>query len=203
MMIRFHYALDERRLYPNGTRRFVLLAELLALDGAILMFVQERLRTGALDYIMIALSFIGNAGALWLAICAIMAAQKQRRRQGAMLFACLALCFIVNNVIIKNAVGRARPFEAIEGLRILIQAPRDRSFPSGHAASGFAAAFALSRMYGGRAALASYAAAALIAVSRVYVGVHYPSDVAAGALFGTLCAAALFYLRHHFYRKPE
>ncbi|MDR1299031.1 MAG: phosphatase PAP2 family protein [Oscillospiraceae bacterium] len=179
------------------------MAELFELDGAVLMFVQERLRTDALDYVMIALSFIGNAGAVWLAICAAMAARKQQRRQGALLFACLALCFIVNNVIIKNAVARARPFEAMEGLRILVRAPRDWSFPSGHAASGFAAAFAISRMYGRRAALASYAAAALIAISRVYVGVHYPSDIVAGALFGTLCAAALFYLRPHFYRKPK
>jgi undecaprenyl-diphosphatase len=179
------------------------LTDFLAFDGAVLLFVQERLRTDALDWIMTVLSFIGNAGAIWLAICAVMTARKQSRRQGVLLFACLAICFIVNNIIIKNAVARARPFEVIERLRILIRAPRDYSFPSGHTAAGFAAAFALSRMYGGRAAFAAYTAAALIAVSRVYVGVHYPSDIIAGTLSGTLCAAAvLFFARRRARRDP-
>ncbi|MDR1588669.1 MAG: phosphatase PAP2 family protein [Oscillospiraceae bacterium] len=177
-------------------------AELLRLDGGIVLFVQEHVRTGALDGVMAALSLIGNAGVAWLLLGAALTAREKYRRRGLALFACLTVCFIINNLIIKNAVARPRPFEVVEGLRILISAPGDYSFPSGHAASGFAAAYSISRTLSRRAAICAFVLASLIALSRVYVGVHYPSDVVAGAILGTLCAAAVLAALKSFKLRP-
>ncbi|MDR2357150.1 MAG: phosphatase PAP2 family protein [Oscillospiraceae bacterium] len=165
---------------------------LLRLDGDIVLAVQERLRCGALDRVMAALSLMGNAGAVWLLLCAALMSQKRYRRRGLLLLVCLAVCFIVNNVVIKNIVARPRPFDAIDGLRIIVSAPFGHSFPSGHAASGFASAYCALKTLRRRAVACAYALASLIALSRVYVGVHYPGDIIAGAVFGTLCAAAVF-----------
>lgn len=99
---------------------------------------------------------------------------------------------------IKNAIGRVRPCNALEGVRLLVGCTQSKSMPSNHASNAFAAAVALtylSRSYISRAGLFyPFLIAGLIAFSRVYVGVHYPVDIATGALLGILVAAAVIHL---------
>jgi undecaprenyl-diphosphatase len=162
-------------------------------DEAILQFTQN-LHSGALDAAMVFFSAIGNAGAVWLLAAAALSARRKTRARGVTLLVCLALCALVNNLILKRLLARPRPFDVLPWLTTLIARPADFSFPSGHAAAGFAAAYALARGFSRRVSLPAYVLAALIAVSRVWVGVHYPSDILAGAIVGTLCGVAGVYL---------
>lgn len=91
---------------------------------------------------------------------------------------------LINNILLKNLVARIRPYEVIEGLTCLVRQPRDYSFPSGHTTTSFAAAWVMFRQLPKRFGVPALVLAILIALSRLYVGVHYPSDVLFGALDG-------------------
>ena len=135
---------------------------------------------------MIALSAVGRL-ALWLGLGLLGVALGRARGKGIWQM-CLAmlLAFLVNDVVLKPLVRSARPFERAVHARVIGPAPRDYSFPSGHAATSFAAALALSRAWPA-GALLWFALAALISYSRVYLGVHYPIDLAGGLLVGLAC----------------
>lgn len=91
---------------------------------------------------------------------------------------------LVNNILLKNIVERPRPYDIIEGLQPLITRPKDFSFPSGHTGSSFAAAAVFYRNLPKQFGIWMILLAALIGVSRLYLGVHYPTDVLAGMLLG-------------------
>lgn len=157
------------------------------MDIALLNFVQEHLRSGFGDFFFPAVTCLGNYGLFWITAAAALLFSKKYRRFGAMLLAALALSHIVGEDLIKPLAARPRPFVLFPGHPLLIAAPAGFSFPSGHAASGFCAAFILwkaNRHFG----LSALILAALIAFSRIYLFVHYPADVLAGAVLGVICA---------------
>jgi undecaprenyl-diphosphatase len=116
-----------------------------------------------------------------------------RRPRLLLLVATTALATSLVNGALKLLVGRERPPAVVLEPEPLLEVPTTSSFPSGHAASSFACAYVLSKTVP-RLAPVVYALAALIAFSRVYVGVHYPLDVLAGAVLGTVFAIALLTL---------
>jgi undecaprenyl-diphosphatase len=130
-------------------------------------------------------SRLGEHGAVWLALGAAGAlADRHRRRRWLRATACVGAAYGISTSI-KLAIGRKRP--AIEDLPHLMATPTGLSFPSSHSTSSFAAA----RAYGTLLpAPPLYAAAASMAFSRLYLGVHYPSDVAAGAALGLVLGSA-------------
>lgn len=91
-----------------------------------------------------------------------------------------------NNVLLKNLIARTRPYAAIEGLTLLIPPPSDYSFPSGHTASSFAMAVVLYRKLERKWGITAIVLASLIALSRLYLGAHYPSDILFGMMSGIL-----------------
>ena len=149
-------------------------------------------RVGWLNPVFELLSWIGTQGLVWLVIALALAIAWRRPP----LFARVLLADGIAQLAaygLKQATDRPRPSAAYAEPKPLVHAPHDPSFPSGHAASSFACATILA-VAAPRFAWAFYLLAAGIACSRVYVGVHYPLDVLAGAVLGTLLAIALLTL---------
>ena len=159
------------------------------IDVGALEYVQKHFRGEDLSAVLVTLTRLGDLGLCWLIPAGFMLRDKRTRRRGAELLTCLTCCLIINNLIIKNIVDRTRPFDVIHGLQTLVKPPKDWSFPSGHTAAAFASAYAIAKGYGKRLGIPAYALATAIAMSRIGVGVHYPTDVVVGAAVGTTVSA--------------
>lgn len=157
------------------------LAKLGALDQALLRALRTTAHTPAVEAPMRALGLAGEYGAVWMAIGATAAAADRERRTRWLAGALVAPAAIVANFAVKKAVGRQRP--VITEHPPLARAPSKLSFPSAHATSSAAAATAMARIAPG-AKVPLTGLAALICIGRPYLGMHYPSDVAAGAALG-------------------
>jgi undecaprenyl-diphosphatase len=147
-------------------------------------------RIGLLDRPMWLLSVVGRGGMVFLAIAALISAGRRRWQALATTAAAILITFLIVDHVAKPLVGRERPFAAAPAVPVIGGRPDDPSFPSGHAANAAAGAFTLSASVPQLAPF-WWALAAAIAYSRVYVGVHYPIDVIAGAAAGTLIAAGV------------
>ncbi len=159
---------------------------ILRVDNMILDFIQAHIRNPILDTIMPIITSLGNGSILWIAIGIFLIANKNYRKYGYMIIISLCLCLIIGNLGLKPLVARARPFNANNALDLLlISPPKDFSFPSGHTMTSFAAAtviFYMNKKFGVLAIILSI----LIAFSRLYLYVHYPSDVFVGMLSGII-----------------
>lgn len=128
---------------------------------------------------------LGNAGLIWIVFSVGLLIPKKTRRVGALALVSLVFSALIDNVILKNVVARTRPYDVIEGLTSLVGAQKDYSFPSGHTGSAFAAAVVMFLGLPKKCGIPILVFACLMGLSRLYVGVHYPSDVLGGALIGT------------------
>lgn len=155
-----------------------------ALDGNILLFIQEHLRQPWMDGFWKAITHLGDGGFFWIAAAVVLLLWKNTRKAGISASLALVIGALITNVALKNLVARIRPYEVVEGLMRIIERQHDFSFPSGHTCASFAAAFALYKTLPRRWGIACLVLAALISLSRLYVGVHYPSDVLGGAAAG-------------------
>ena len=167
-----------------------MLETIQALDSAMLLQIQDTVRTGFLSMLLVPVSRAGDMGAFWIALCVLLLVIRRTRRGGALTFCGLAVEYAVCDLVLKRLILRPRPYLVVQGLVCLVPPESSTSFPSGHAASSFVCAWLLTCCFGKKGALA-YIPATLIAISRVYVGVHYPSDVLAGMVLGTLVGAAV------------
>lgn len=161
------------------------------LDGNILLWIQEYIRNDFLTPIFKFITSLGDEGYVWIAIAIILLFVKKYRKVGVMVGASLLGSLVFNNMIVKNIVARPRPYRMIETLSILIPEPGEYSFPSGHTSSSFAAGVVLYLMLPKKYGVPAMILAFLIGISRLYVGVHYPTDVLGGMVMGTLIAVAV------------
>lgn len=171
-----------------------LLNNLTNTEGLVLLFIQDHLRFAALTPIMIFLSKIGDKGAIWLLISIIMLFPKKTRRVGILSILALAISYGITNMFLKNYVERIRPYEVIDGLKCIVAKADDWSFPSGHASASFACAVTIAKNCKKRFGIPALVLAFLISFSRLYVGIHFPTDVICGAVIGTLIAFILYWL---------
>lgn len=151
----------------------------------ILDFIQSHLRSDILDFIMPLITKLGDGGILWICLSIILLPFRKTRRTGIAIAVSLALEVLCCNVILKPFIARIRPYDVNTAIQLLIPRPSDYSFPSGHTGAAFAATSALffskNRLWIPAAILAT-----LIGFTRLYLYVHYPSDVLAGALLGIM-----------------
>lgn len=170
-------------------------------DIRILKWVHEVFHDQTwLNYIMKYFTYIGEFG-IGAILCAIgMLIFRKTRWAGVAVGIALVLDVLIVNVILKLSVNRARPWQSYPGLgfqefhkSIGVREPSDSSFPSGHTAALFAAAVALVMYYKVKG-LPALGVALLVALSRIYLCMHYPSDVLGGVVIGSACGVAGYFL---------
>lgn len=129
----------------------------------------------------------GEAGILWIVLGLFLLVCKKTRKTGAIVLLALCFCLITGNVLLKNIVARPRPCWRHPEVEMLIAIPRDYSFPSGHTMSSFAAAVSVF-LWKKRWGVVALVTATVISLSRLYFFVHYPTDIIAGGVIGTILA---------------
>jgi len=145
------------------------------------------LHSPVMDRIMIFITSLGDGGIFWIAAAVLLLFSKKTRRWGIAMGVAMLLGFIIVNLGVKPLVHRTRPYE-VKGLEeLLIKRPSDYSFPSGHTQVSFAAAW-IWYVMDRRAGIFALLLAVVIAFSRMYLYVHYPTDILAGFLCGSLWA---------------
>lgn len=158
---------------------------LTALDQNMLFWIQNHLVSSVFNPYMIFLSEIGNSGAIWVVAGIALLAVKKYRWLGVAVLLALAMSLVLGNGILKPLAARLRPCAIFPWMPMLVSLPTDYSFPSGHTFASFAAAVAIfcrNKQIGAAALLLATG----IGFSRMYLFVHYPSDVLGGALLGAM-----------------
>ena len=179
-----------------------------------LNWIQNNLRSETMDKIMPIITKFGDGGIFWIAVTLLLFIPKRTRKYAHVSALALIFCVIGGNVILKNLIARPRPFWLENGnplamigiqgnplerlyirdsamvvpegrtvLQLLVKAPTDFAFPSGHTQASFAAATSIC-MWKRKWGIPALVLAALVAFSRMYLYVHYPTDVLGGFLFG-------------------
>ena len=164
----------------------------MSIDWSILHWIRDVLTCPFSDSLMPKLTLLGNGGAVWLLAAGGLLCTKKYRRQRVLLLGGLAVGVLVGNVCLKNLIARPRPCWLDSSVRLLIADPTDYSFPSGHTLSPVIGATILTKT-DRRFGYAAIPLAALIAFSRLYLYVHFPSDVLAAAVLGVMIGELAFY----------
>jgi len=145
------------------------------------------------DKIFVFITHLGDAGIMWIIIGLVMCFIPKYRKSGITMLLALLLMLIIGNLTIKPIVARVRPYEFMDHVKLLIEKPSDFSFPSGHTFSSFAAAYSVF-LYRRKMGGIFLGIAFLIAFSRLYLCVHFPSDVLCGVIFGVCIAYCSRYI---------
>ena len=167
-----------------------------------ILYAIQSIRTPFLDKVMAFLSTLGNAGVLWIVIGVVLCVSKKYRRGGMQMLSAELLSFIVGNLIIKNMVDRLRPCQIDETVSLIVKIPFDSSFPSGHTLNGITAAVTL-MFIDKRMGIPAIVLAVLIAFSRMYNFMHFPTDVLAGAVLGVVSAVFVNFLFKRAVREAQ
>ncbi len=160
-----------------------MLESILQWDFSVLDFIQEHFRCGFMDTAMKIISSLGG-WILWAVIAVVFLLIKKYRKSGINLILCVGLCVIITELIIKLLIMRERPYITAE-YALIVSEPAGTSFPSSHTAISFAAAMSL-MLTDKRFGIPAVVFSVLVGFSRLYLYVHFPTDVIAGAIFGTV-----------------
>ena len=181
-------------------------------DLPILEWIQTYLQCAFMDFIMPIITIFGDAGIFWIACAVILIFIPKYRKVGLSMGVALLMGVLICNVMMKPLIGRIRPYDfqiqnlgktwndIIEGGKLLVNTPHDFSFPSGHTIASFEASVVL-MLNDKRLGIPALVLACLIAFSRMYLYVHYPTDVIASIILGTAFAFIGNWLVHKLWEK--
>ena len=159
-------------------------------EFAFLDWIQAHLTAPWLDRTMVFFTCLGNVGFIWILTGFVLLLFPKYRRHGLWLLIALAAGALLSSFALKPLIARIRPFDGLESFELLIAAPRDFSFPSGHTLASVSSAIILWDA-DKRLGAAAWVLAALIALSRLYLYVHFPTDILAGAALGAAVSIAV------------
>jgi undecaprenyl-diphosphatase len=161
-------------------------------DFNVLNWIQGTLRCSFLDYFTVFLSYLTTSGIIWIVAGVVLLFFRKTRAAGIILLGALALGFITGDVLLKHVVERPRPFMQTD-FALLISAPSGSSFPSTHSCL---AAVATTVLLSKKRNLGYIALALMICIafSRLYLYVHFPTDVICGLLLGAICAGVMLWI---------
>ena len=155
-------------------------------DIDILTFISRNIRCSFLDEFFRIITKLGDHGIIPIFLAVVLICFPKTRKTGIAMGIAMALGGIVGNLLLKNVVGRIRPYDVLEGIELLIPALSDFSFPSGHTLVCFEAATVLFIRQRHSVGILAMILAILVAFSRLYLFVHYPTDVIAGVILGII-----------------
>ena len=158
-------------------------------DLPILDWIMANLWCPFLDAVMPVITVLGDAGIFWIALAAVFLLIPKHRKMGLSMGVALIMGVVICNMILKPVVGRIRPYDYQleffqKTIPLLIEKQHDFSFPSGHTIASFEAAVAM-LICNKKLGIPAMILAVLIAFSRMYLYVHYPTDVIASVILGT------------------
>jgi len=157
------------------------------IDLEILKFIANGLKCPLLDAFMPAFTVLGDVGICWLVLSLVLLIPKKTRKTGFVSLLAIGIGALITNVALKNLVARPRPYTYTEW-ELLIERQSDWSFPSGHSTAAFA--FATGVVLTRKRTWWVYIPAGLMALSRLYLFVHFPTDVLAGCAIGVFAGFA-------------
>ena len=175
-------------------------------DENIVLWVREYISCPFLDVIMKWISFLGDNGMIWISITILFlfftkTQQKKWRTWGIVLGISLIVSSLITNVLLKPFIARLRPYDVLL-LDIILPPLSDYSFPSGHTTAAFTSAVVLwhiNHIFG----VGAFLFAVMIAFSRIYLAVHYTTDVLVGAIIGSLSAFAVIAVARRKHLLPQ
>ena len=177
-----------------------MLEQIQLFDWKVLAWIQDVFCCDFMDFIMPKITALRNAGIIWILAGIALLFSKKYRKSGIFLLVGLLLGLLTGNLILKNLVARARPCWLDPLFPLLIENPEDYSFPSGHTLSSVIAAVSLAKT-DRRFGYIAVPLAVLIAFSRLYLYVHFPTDVLAAAVLGIGIAFLTFYVGNKVFEK--
>lgn len=161
------------------------------MDKLILDSIYE-FRNPILDKLMVFITNLGTAGLVFIIIGLVFIIKKSTRKIGLTILVSLIFCLIFGNFILKPLIARPRPYNFAK-VNILVRELKDFSFPSGHTYSAFATAFSIF-FYNKKNSIPFFVFASIMAFSRLYLYVHYPSDILGGIFLGLFSAILAYKL---------
>lgn len=170
----------------------------MSFDFEILYFIQEHIVNPTVDSVMIFASALGDYGMIWISIALCMLFSKKTRVCGILIICSLLFCLITGEIITKNLVCRIRPCYQDMTINMLVERPHSYSFPSGHSSSSFASATTLF-LFNKKIGIPALFLASIIAFSRMYLFVHFPTDVLVGIIWGVSSSLIAFWIYKKFY----
>lgn len=175
------------------------------IDLSILLFIQEHLRVTWMNGFWEFITSFGDGGIFWIILSLALMIPKKTRKAGIVAGCSLLLGFLITNVTLKPLVDRVRPYNYSDAIIPLGRIPKESSFPSGHTCASFACALIYVHMLPKKYGIPLVVLATLIALSRLYLGVHFPTDVIGGFLVALFSSTLVYccYQRMEWEKKAK